>query len=170
MGFMRTAIEHEPRITRYRARLDSLIGDASCGGAAFSGGLTIIAGATVLATGGYAGLYGRTTNSRISNGKGILEAARAGARVADPEFVQFHPTVFDGPESFLITEALRGAGIVCAGGMRRERGRSTMPSNGSCARRRGSTRADAIPVLGASGRNPGKSGGDAFRVRRNPTV
>jgi L-aspartate oxidase len=112
MGFMRTAIEHEPRITRYRARLDSLIGDASCGGAAFSGGLTIIAGATVLATGGYAGLYGRTTNSRISNGKGILEAARAGARVADLEFVQFHPTVFDGPESFLITEALRGAGAI----------------------------------------------------------
>jgi L-aspartate oxidase len=112
MGFMRTAIEHEPRITRYRARLDSLIGDGSCAGAVFSGGLTIVAGATVLATGGYAGLYGRTTNSRIINGKGILEAARAGVRVADLEFVQFHPTVFDGPESFLITEALRGAGAV----------------------------------------------------------
>src|SRR6266850_3665734 len=45
MGFMRTAIEHEPRITRYRARLDSLIGEGSCAGAAFSGGLTIVAGA-----------------------------------------------------------------------------------------------------------------------------
>jgi len=112
MGFMRTAIEHEPRITRYRARLDSLVGDGAVAGAAFSGGLTVLARATVLATGGYAGLYGRTTNSRISNGKGILEAARAGARVADLEFVQFHPTVFDGPESFLITEALRGAGAV----------------------------------------------------------
>ena len=112
MGFMRTAIEQEPRITRYRARLDSLIGDGSCAGAAFSGGLNILARATVLATGGYAGLYGRTTNGRISNGKGILEAARVGARVADLEFVQFHPTVFDGPESFLITEALRGAGAV----------------------------------------------------------
>jgi L-aspartate oxidase len=112
MGFMRTAIEQEPRITRYRVRLDSLSGDGSCAGAVFSGGLTVLAGATVLATGGYAGLYGRTTNSRISNGKGILEAARAGARVADLEFVQFHPTVFDGPESFLLTEALRGAGAV----------------------------------------------------------
>jgi L-aspartate oxidase len=112
MGFMRSAIEDEPRITRYRARLDALIGDDLCAGAVFSGGLTVFAGGTVLATGGYAGLYGRTTNSRISNGKGILEAARAGARVADVEFVQFHPTVFDGPESFLITEALRGAGAL----------------------------------------------------------
>jgi L-aspartate oxidase len=112
MGFMRAAIEHEPRITRHRARLQSLIVDESCGGAIFSGGLTVRGGATVLATGGYAGLYGRTTNSRVSNGKGILEAARAGARVADLEFVQFHPTVFDGPHAFLITEALRGAGAI----------------------------------------------------------
>src|SRR5450759_5536771 len=80
------------RRTRYRVRLQSLIFDESCGGAAFSGGLVLRASATVLATGGYAGLYGRTTNSRISNGKGILEAARAGARIADLEFVQFHPT------------------------------------------------------------------------------
>jgi L-aspartate oxidase len=110
MGFMRTAIEHEPNITRYRARLQSLIVDESCSGAIFSGGLVVHASATVLATGGYAGLFGRTTNSRISNGKGILEAARGGARVADLEFIQFHPTVFDGAHPFLITEALRGAG------------------------------------------------------------
>jgi L-aspartate oxidase len=112
MGFMRAAIEGEPRITRYRARLQSLVGDESCAGAVFSEAPTVLAGATVLATGGYAGLYGLTTNSRISNGKGILEAARSGARVADLEFVQFHPTVFDGPHPFLITEALRGAGAI----------------------------------------------------------
>jgi L-aspartate oxidase len=112
MGFMRSAIEREPGITRHRARLQSLIVDESCGGAVFSGGLVVRASATVLATGGYAGLYGRTTNSRISNGKGILEAARAGAGVADLEFVQFHPTVFAGAQSFLITEALRGAGAI----------------------------------------------------------
>jgi L-aspartate oxidase len=110
MAFMRTAIEGEPAITRYRARLQSLIADNAVGGAVFSGGVSLCASATVLATGGYAGLYGRTTNSRISNGKGILEASRAGARVADLEFVQFHPTVYDGAQSFLITEALRGAG------------------------------------------------------------
>jgi L-aspartate oxidase len=112
MAFMRSAIEREPGITRYRARLQSLIVDDAVGGAVFSGGLTVHAAATVLATGGYAGLFGRTTNSRISNGKGILEAARAGARVADLEFVQFHPTVFAGARSFLITEALRGAGAI----------------------------------------------------------
>jgi L-aspartate oxidase len=110
MAYMRDAIENQPRIQRHRARLDSLLGDGICVGAAFSGGLSVLAGATVLATGGYAGLYGRTTNSKISSGKGILEAARFGARVADLEFVQFHPTVFDGHPSFLITEALRGAG------------------------------------------------------------
>jgi L-aspartate oxidase len=116
MAFMRHAIESEPRIKRLRARLGSLLGEEACAGARFYGGLTVTADATVLATGGYAGLYGRTTNSRISNGKGILEAARIGARVADLEFVQFHPTAFDGASPFLITEALRGAGAYLVDG------------------------------------------------------
>jgi L-aspartate oxidase len=120
MAFVHAAIEREPRITRFTARLHSLLGDEACEGADFSGGLTVRAAATILATGGYAGLYERTTNSRLSNGKGILEAARAGARVADLEFVQFHPTVFAGEHPFLITEALRGAGayVVDAAGER----------------------------------------------------
>jgi L-aspartate oxidase len=120
MAFVHAAIASEPRITRFSARLHTLLGDGTCEGAEFSGGLTVHAGATILATGGYAGLYERTTNSRLSNGKGILEAARAGARVADLEFVQFHPTVFAGPHPFLITEALRGAGahVVDAAGER----------------------------------------------------
>jgi L-aspartate oxidase len=115
MAFMRTAIEREPRISRMRARLRSLLGDGTCSGAVFSGGVSVLAGATVLATGGYAGLYERTTNSRLSSGKGILEAARAGARVADLEFVQFHPTAYAGTPTFLITEALRGAGAFLVG-------------------------------------------------------
>ena len=110
MAYMRHAIENEAHITRVRTRLDALLGDGICTGARFSDGLTVIADATVLSTGGYAGLYRRTTNSKVSNGKGILEAARLGARVADLEFVQFHPTAFVGPDSFLVTEALRGAG------------------------------------------------------------
>jgi L-aspartate oxidase len=120
MAFVHAALEREPRVTRFRARLQTLLGDGACEGATFSGDLTISAGATILATGGYAGLYERTTNSRLSNGKGILEAARAGATVADLEFVQFHPTVFAGEDPFLITEALRGAGahIVDADGRR----------------------------------------------------
>jgi L-aspartate oxidase len=120
MAFVHAAIEREPRITRFNAKLHALLGDEVCTGATFSGGLTVDAGATILATGGYAGLYERTTNSRLSNGKGILEAARAGARVADLEFVQFHPTVFAGEHPFLITEALRGAGayLVDAAGER----------------------------------------------------
>ena len=83
MAFVHAAIDLEPRITRFTARLHALLGDGVCEGAEFSGGLTVYAGATILATGGYAGLYERTTNSRLSNGKGILEAARAGAHVAD---------------------------------------------------------------------------------------
>jgi L-aspartate oxidase len=120
MAFVHAALEREPRVTRFRARLHALVGDGACEGARFSGGLTVLSGATILATGGYAGLYERTTNSRLSSGKGILEAARAGAHVADLEFVQFHPTVFAGGQPFLITEALRGAGayIVDAGGRR----------------------------------------------------
>ncbi len=120
MAFVHAAIEREPRITRFNAKLHALLVDNACDGASFSGDLTVLAGATILATGGYAGLYERTTNSRLSNGKGILEAARAGARVADLEFVQFHPTVFAGEHPFLITEALRGAGayVVDASGKR----------------------------------------------------
>jgi L-aspartate oxidase len=120
MAFVHAAIERDARITRFSAKLHALLGVGTCTGAAFSGGLTVVAGATILATGGYAGLYERTTNSRLSNGKGILEAARAGARVADLEFVQFHPTVFAGEHPFLITEALRGAGayVVDAAGER----------------------------------------------------
>ena len=120
MTFVHAAIEREARITRFSAKLHALLGDGVCEGAVFSGDLTVYASATILATGGYAGLYERTTNSRLSNGKGILEAARAGARVADLEFVQFHPTVFAGEHPFLITEALRGAGayLVDAAGER----------------------------------------------------
>jgi L-aspartate oxidase len=69
--------------------------------------------AVVLATGGAAALWSRTTNPPGSFGSGLLLARAAGATLADLEFVQFHPTAVTGVpgrEGFLATEALRGEG------------------------------------------------------------
>jgi L-aspartate oxidase len=74
--------------------------------------LTIAARAIVLATGGIGHLYAVTTNPAEANGLGLAIAARAGAIIADPEFVQFHPTaIMVGRDPApLATEALRGEG------------------------------------------------------------
>ncbi|QIM19075.1 FAD-dependent oxidoreductase [Leucobacter coleopterorum] len=89
---------------------------ASVGAGEDSGSLvTISADAVVLATGGYAALYPRTSNHAGARGEGIVLAARAGAVVADLEFVQFHPTVLVGTGS-LVSEAVRGAGAVLLDG------------------------------------------------------
>jgi len=70
--------------------------------------------AVILATGGLGALYGVTTNPLEARGEGLGMAARAGALIADPEFVQFHPTAIDiGKDPApLATEALRGEGSV----------------------------------------------------------
>ena len=70
--------------------------------------------AVILATGGLGALYGVTTNPLEARGEGLGMAARAGAVIADPEFVQFHPTAIavGRDPAPLATEALRGEGAV----------------------------------------------------------
>jgi L-aspartate oxidase len=76
--------------------------------------LQIVAGEIVLATGGSGGLFKVTTNPVQAAGQGLAIGARAGALVADAEFVQFHPTAIDigRDPAPLATEALRGEGAV----------------------------------------------------------
>ena len=76
--------------------------------------LAVLAPQVVLATGGIGACYDRTTNPASSRGTGLAAAARCGLRLADLEFVQFHPTALavESDPLPLLTEALRGAGAL----------------------------------------------------------
>jgi L-aspartate oxidase len=123
-------VAEEPRITVLEgARAQALWtdgmlpggGDADhrrCRGLICDDGRVIAARAVVIATGGAAALWARTTNPPGSQGIGMLLAHAAGAALADLELLQFHPTAVigvRGREGFLVTEAIRGEGATLHG-------------------------------------------------------
>jgi L-aspartate oxidase len=90
-----------------------LLLDGRCVGVGCDDGRSVRARAVVICAGGAAALWSRTTNPPGSLGSGMLLAHRAGAQLADLEFLQFHPTAVigvPGREGFLVTEAIRGEG------------------------------------------------------------
>lgn len=94
---------------------DLVMHDGRVCGVRLLSGQCLYASAVILATGGLGQVYDRTTNPTVATGDGVAIAHRAGAQIADMEFVQFHPTVFQGEsevETFLISEAVRGEGAV----------------------------------------------------------
>lgn len=111
--------KHGVLISENEIALDLIIQNGECSGVYYFDVNThkinaIIANITILATGGIGQVYAHTTNPPIATGDGIAMAYRAGAKIANMEFVQFHPTsvyniTIDG-RSFLISEAIRGEG------------------------------------------------------------
>jgi L-aspartate oxidase len=116
---LRERVDENPNIeVREFARvLDLIVHDGQCAGvrASIAGQpVDILADATVLATGGCGQVFRYTTNPQVATGDGFAIAHRAGVRLADMEFVQFHPTALATSENplSLISEAVRGEGAV----------------------------------------------------------
>jgi L-aspartate oxidase len=110
----------EPRIAVLEGAraVSAWLRDDRCTGVVLEDGRAVRARATILATGGAAALWSRTTNPPGSLGIGMSLAHAAGAQLADLEFLQFHPTAVvgvPGREGFLVTEAIRGEGATLHG-------------------------------------------------------
>ena len=112
----RVSADPRIRVLQDTSATELLVSDGACGGARYIAGDresgTITSARTLLATGGAGQVFRETTNPSIATGDGIAMAAAAGARIADLEFIQFHPTVMSvpGKPRFLLSEALRGEG------------------------------------------------------------
>ncbi len=111
----RVSGEPSVRVLNHSRAFSLVNHDGRCIGAEFHDGsqaAVIHAASVLLATGGAGQVFSETTNPPIATGDGIALAWRAGARVADLEFVQFHPTALSvaGAPRFLLSEALRGEG------------------------------------------------------------
>ncbi|MCP9446696.1 MAG: L-aspartate oxidase [Nitrospira sp.] len=131
---VRVLMAHAARQARIRRMdfhftVDLIVEDGRCCGAValneHSGALCVLpAKAVVLSTGGAGQIYARTTNPLSATGDGMAMAYRAGARLQDMEFVQFHPTALYVPSSppFLLSEAMRGEG----GQLRNHKGETFM--------------------------------------------
>ncbi|HEY9684228.1 MAG TPA: L-aspartate oxidase [Oculatellaceae cyanobacterium] len=105
------------RVFEHTCVMDLLMVDGVCAGAKLlgtAGEHCVLAPCTVLATGGAGQVFARTTNPSIATADGVALAYRAGAKLKDMEFMQFHPTALrlDGAPAFLISEAVRGAGAI----------------------------------------------------------
>ncbi|MGZ5849286.1 MAG: L-aspartate oxidase [Methyloceanibacter sp.] len=128
MAALAAAVRHTPSIALLEGYVacDLELRDGRVAGVALAGvdpgtfpsRLMLPASAVVFATGGSGQLFAITTNPREARGEGIAIAARAGAVIADAEFVQFHPTALNigRDPAPLATEALRGEGAILING------------------------------------------------------
>lgn len=119
MSALIQAVQENPNITVMEDApvIDLVIQNEKCGGAFFinNGKVKLLeARATIVATGGLGQLYSYTSNPSLATGDGIAIAHRAGAKLRDLEFIQFHPTgfLYQNTSPFLLSETLRGAGAI----------------------------------------------------------
>lgn len=117
-------VSAHPRVRVHeQAQAMALLRDAGrCAGARFTDAAgdvhEVDAASTLIATGGAGQVFRETTNPAVATGDGMAMAFAAGARLADLEFVQFHPTALrvEGAPRFLLSEALRGEGAQLVNG------------------------------------------------------